>query len=69
MKNLEEHQSQLLPCPFCQSTLIMPDIISLRVVSYTNICQNCQAKIGYYETQEEADKAWNTRNGNTIMLG
>ena len=54
---------KLKPCPFCGGKAIIDGCDdTLWIV----ICKECNASIGYKETEQEAVEAWNTRKGETF---
>lgn len=54
---------KLKPCPFCGGKAIVDGCDdTLWIV----ICKECNASIGYKETEQEAIDAWNTRKGETF---
>lgn len=56
-KALRTEQGKLLPCPFCGGE---PHRSSIEGIFFVR-CYDCNAGINTYDTQEEADKHWNTR--------
>lgn len=55
--------SELKPCPFCGGEASNVWIPYIGGGGYGNVieCDDCWAKTGYYDTEAEAIKAWNTR--------
>ena len=65
--------SDLKPCPFCGNDGSGPIEDALHIseidmmgewkapMAYTVQCDKCTATMGYYETEEDAIAAWNTR--------
>lgn len=55
----------LKKCPFCGAypLMVYQDTIGdyKNPSPYSVVCGNCGAEIGWYETEEEAVKKWNTR--------
>ena len=62
--------SELLPCPFCGNDGSGPIEDALHITfsehdwrspSWSVQCDKCTATIGYFESEDEAVEAWNTR--------
>jgi Lar family restriction alleviation protein len=53
----------LKPCPFCKcdSYLKMWDRDDYYYLRYKVICHSCKIKTPFYESQSEAEEAWNNR--------
>lgn len=68
---LNKSKSELKPCPFCGSTHIEIEKTQMCEYEKANIesdgywydcfCNNCLAGTSDFITQEDAEKAWNTR--------
>lgn len=57
-------ETKLLPCPFCGESYI--DIIKYE--HYIVSCDSCECSMGYYDTEDEAIEAWNTRHERTCQI-
>ena len=53
--------SELLPCPFCGGQSEPLNFVGHGFVSYSARCKECHAIIPYFDSEEKAIKAWNTR--------
>jgi Lar family restriction alleviation protein len=54
--------AELLPCPFCGGEArIGVEKYWYPKVSRRAICEKCYSSTGWYDTEEQAINAWNTR--------
>ena len=51
--------NSLIQCPFCNSA----NVAILGATACYGQCRDCGASTGLYDHPEDAEKAWNTRNG------
>lgn len=51
---------KLKPCPFCGGEAEITKTYAFDYYFYVG-CQRCRVETGYYDTEEEAINAWNTR--------
>ena len=52
--------TELLPCPFCASDDVRI-AVTMHESWYYGECESCGGRTDYYDSQDEAIAAWNTR--------
>lgn len=54
------NKSGLLPCPFCGGKAEIYRVI-IRPGTFYAWCDECETRSNYYNTEEDAARAWNSR--------